>query len=165
MLHNLARFEQWLPALFDGQFHWDFLRPAFMPTAIMPSDIDALLERRGHFLVFESKANGKEIPGGQVITFTELWKKGFSIISLHGKTPESITGMAVYQGGKWVDGEKVGQKPMIACDAFDVLYYTRCWFCMASGDPRPTREEWDRQLWVWDYEREETEKSKTLKTL
>jgi hypothetical protein len=152
-IYNHKKFASWLPALFDGQFHWDFLRPAFNGTKIMPMDFDAVVERRGKMLVFETKEPGKDIDKGQRITLTTQWKTGATIFVLSGKKPEEINGMAVYAGTQYEPSVEVGDKPLQPCDAFDVVYRVRCWFCWASGYPVPSRKDWDNQLWVWDYER------------
>jgi len=151
--HSKNRFESWLPALFDGEFAWDFLDPAWKGTKIKPMDFDAVIERRKHFLVFETKIPGKDIEKGQRITLTELWRTGFfTIIVLSGKKPEEINGMAIYAEGK-SDGSEVGSKKLEICNAYDVIFRVRCWFCWASGDPIPTRDEWDNELFLWDYDR------------
>jgi len=159
MLHSRQRFESWLPALFDGEFHWDFLKPAFKDTKIMPMDFDAVVERRGHVLIFETKIAGKGIDIGQAITLTTAWKKGATIIQLEGKSPEDITSYALYSEIEENKNIKVGDKQLNPCDAFDIIYIVRRWFCWASGSDKPSREEWDRQIWLWDYERNSNDKN------
>lgn len=153
MIHSPARFSQWLPALFDGEFSWDFLDPAWMGTKIKPMDFDAVIERHGHRLIFETKAPNTPLQIGQVITLTNEWKLGATIFHLEGKTPETIEKMAVYPEGGYEDRRKFGCIPLKSCGWPDVLFRARRWFCWASGSPIPTREEWDTQLWVWDTER------------
>ena len=152
MIRNQTKFETWLPALFDGQFHWDFLKPAFNGTKIEPMDFDAVVERYGKKLIFETKSQGKKIELGQAITLTNEWKDPkCTIIHLEGKTPKNITGYALYKD--YEKGKKIGDYSIIKADSFDVLYITRCWYCYASNQNIPTREQWDNQLWQWDYER------------
>jgi len=153
MLHNRDRFNQWLPALFDGEFDWDFLKPAFNGTKIMPMDFDAVVERRGHILIFETKAPGTDVSVGQRITLTTEWKRGASIIHLEGKTPETIVRSAIYWEGSYQAGAEFGELALKDCDWTDVLFQVRRWFCRASDIEMPSREEWDRQLWLWDYEK------------
>jgi hypothetical protein len=155
MLHNRPRFEQWLPAGFDGEFQWDFLLPAFKETKIKPMDFDAVVERNGHVLIFETKSDGKSIDTGQAITLTDQWSKGSSILCLAGKTRETVTGYAAYWGWKHVAGVKVGDRKIRPCKWDDVLFVTRCWFCRVNGIAEPERESWDRELWLWDFERNE----------
>jgi len=146
--HSKKRFESWLPALFDGEFDWDFLNPAWKGTKIRPMDFDAVIERRGHFLIYETKIPGKKIDLGQAITLTEQWKRGSTIFVLAGKSPKEISGYAIYpetQCGQATSSKiKIGDKTIIEGDATDVLYRARCWFCWASGWDVPTRAEWDR---------------------
>jgi len=154
MLHSPEVFDQWKPALFDGEFDWDFLEPAFMGSKIKPMDLDGIIERNGHFLCFETKKEGQHIGKGQSITLTALWKIGFSIFVIAGKTPKTISGMATYWEGAFTNGVKVGSIQHCKCNSFDVLYQTRRWLCRANGLEAPTRCKWDSQLWTWDYERE-----------
>jgi hypothetical protein len=142
-----------LPASFDGEFPWDFLKPAFNGTKIMPMDLDAVIERNGHILCFETKIDGKEIDRGQRITLTAFWKKGCTIFVVRGKTPETITGMSIYWEGRYSAGSEVGAIPCTDCSWDDVLFQTRRWYCRSSEIAVPTRDEWDRELWVWDYDR------------
>jgi hypothetical protein len=152
MFHSRKRFESWLPALFDGPFDWDFLDDAW-EGKIKPMDFDAVVERRGHFLIFETKIPGQDIPKGQRITLSQKWRHGkTTIFILSGKSPSQINGMAEYIEGHF-DCKEIGNKPIIACDAYDVLYRARCWFCWASGKPVPSRKEWDNELWQLAYAR------------
>lgn len=153
MLHNRDRFEQWLPALFDGEFQWDFLAAAFCPTKIMPMDFDAVIERNGHVLIFETKSPGVVPQTGQKITLTNEWKRGSTIFHVEGKTAETICKLAVYWEGGCVDGKKFGDMPLLDANWTDVLFQTRRWFCRANGNPPPSREEWDHELWLWDHDR------------
>jgi hypothetical protein len=158
MLHNVERFNQWRPALFDGQFDWDFLLPAFKGTKIQPMDFDAVIERNGKFLIFETKASGKPIELGQSITLTHAWKNGATIVHLEGKSPKEICGFALYLAPEYEEEngrakESIGARAMRSADAFDVLYVTRCWFCFANGERQPNRKDWDNELWQWDYDR------------
>ena len=155
MLHSKAKFSQWLPALFDGQFHWDFLKPAFKGTKIEPMDLDAVVERKGHFLIFETKTPGTGISVGQSITLTRLWNEGKTILFINGKSPEEITGYSLYSG--WEDDKhgNVGDRNMKPARWEDVVYVTRCWFCKVEGEEKPTRDQWERELWLWDYSRNE----------
>ena len=153
MIRHPKRFASWLPALFDGEFQWDFLLPAWKGTKIQPMDFDAVIERRGHVLIFETKVPGKSVDLGQQITLTDQWRKGATVMQLVGKSPDQISGYAIYREGEYTEGAKFGTKPIENCDAYDVVFYCRRWFCWASGLPVPTRDEWDHELWVWDYER------------
>lgn len=132
----------------------------------MPMDFDGVVERYGHVLIFETKNEGKEIDPGQRITLTDQWKKGATIFVVSGKTPEKITGIAQYWEKKYQQGVSVGDLPLKECESNDVVYFTRRWFCKASGLSIPTREQWDAEIkadalppdlaaWVADYEKVE----------
>lgn len=97
------------------------------------------------------------MPVGQAITLAGMWKKGATIYVVHGKSPKEITGLAVYSEGKFDGSKQIGEKKMEMIDAYDLVYRSRCWFCWASGLPVPSRDDWDRQLWLWDYDRASNE--------
>lgn len=80
------------PAGFDGIFDWSFTEGCFGDTKITPMDIDGIIERRKHFLVFETKNKDTPIPIGQMITLKELYKLGcFTMIFIYGKTsPDQV---------------------------------------------------------------------------
>lgn len=93
MIKYPDRFHQASPAGFDGIFDWDFILPAFEGTKITPMDIDAMVERNGKFLLFETKCPGKEIPQGQVIALTNLiimGKGNVSLLVIYGKSEFEI---------------------------------------------------------------------------
>lgn len=153
VLHSRARFEQWLPALFDGEFDWDFILPAFRGTKITPMDIDCCIERKNHFLMFETKNNGQSISLGQKITLTNLWRNGkATVVHLQGKTPREITACAMYSEWEKDKNCEVGSRELKAVTAADVLFIVRRWYCRVDGQPKPTRAEWDRDLWTMDHD-------------
>jgi len=157
MIKHRETFNQWLPALFDGEFEWDFLNPVWHGTKITPMDFDAVVERYGHFLIFETKKDNKGVDLGQSISLTAMWKKGTTIFQIAGKTAEDITGYQIYEETEATLPENkevmVGSRPLIPGDAFDVVYQAARWFCWAQRKPIPSREEWDNRLWIWDNER------------
>ena len=81
MLYNKDIFEE-RPALgFDGYFDWDWTKGCLGSNYITPMDIDGVTERKGHFLIFETKGRGNPIPQGQYITLQKLYKLGcFTVI-------------------------------------------------------------------------------------
>lgn len=84
------------PANFDGVFDWDFLLPAFAGTKIQPMDLDSVVERKGHVLIFETKGKGVPIPRGQEITLESLIKIGkgkIVVFIIYGKTAGTINRM------------------------------------------------------------------------
>jgi hypothetical protein len=116
-------------------------------------DFDAVVERNGRVLIFETKADGVEICRGQQITLTRMWEKGATIFVISGKTPKTITGLQTYWDGSYAEGRMVGDRFPTVCQWDDVLFQVRRWYCRADGVDAPTREEWDRQLWLWDHDR------------
>lgn len=84
----------------DGVMHYDWINRAFNDpeygdvTRITAMDLDALLERCGHFCVFESKDEGVEIPKGQEITLQRLWLRGdHTIFIVVGKSSPKLLKM------------------------------------------------------------------------
>lgn len=63
-------------------------------------DFDGVVERKGHYLVFETKDIGKEIPRGQQITLDNLKNpKSFTVLKIWGKSkPEKM--VVSYPNGK-----------------------------------------------------------------
>ncbi len=125
------RFAKSQPAGFDGVFDWDFLKPAFAPTKIEPMDLDAIVERNGRFLVFETKSQEKPIPQGQVITLEQLAKtRLFTIIILRCKTQADIRGWECWfcksnrVVKRWCDG-----------DANELMLFVKRWFDKANATP------------------------------
>jgi len=124
-------FDQSLPPGYDGVFDWDFLKPAFNGTKIEPMDIDALVERRGRFLIFETKTPNKETPQGQLIALEQLIKLGrgnIHLFFLWGKTIETIVAMEEwsYRNGAIVKSDRVD------CDGVYVLKRVSAWFKYAN---------------------------------
>ena len=157
-IRNKDKFGEWLPAGFDGQFHWDFLFPAFrvpftdgngMSPAFQPMDIDSVVERKGHLIIFETKEPGKAIDKGQQITLQTIWRKGATIVHLSGKSPIDICGMAVYGEREPDKTIPVGSKPLVPCDFTDVVFLMRQWMCWVNEDPIPRREDWENDWWNW----------------
>ena len=60
MIRNRLLFDADPPAGFDGVFFWDFLKGAF--DQCEPMDLDAVVERRGHLLTFETKEPWTHVP-------------------------------------------------------------------------------------------------------
>jgi hypothetical protein len=95
MIRNPAEFERAKPAGYDGLFCWDFLKGAFGPK-IEPMDFDGVVERRGHFLVFETKRDSVEMSLGSEITFAALLKSPRWTVILCEKHPDDIQGWTVW---------------------------------------------------------------------
>lgn len=72
---------------FDGIFDWSWTDGCFGDTRISPMDLDGVVERRGQFLVFETKNVGAQVPQGQLYTLQRLHSLGhFTIMIIHGKS-------------------------------------------------------------------------------
>lgn len=124
------KFESAAPAGFDGKFDWDFLLPAFAPTKIEPMDWDAVIERKGRFLVFETKSGELPIPQGQIIALEAAAKTGFfTIIILRAKSPPDIQGWDC-----WFLGNGVLQKRHQVGDAAALVEFIRRWFVYANNN-------------------------------
>ncbi len=74
---------------------WDWACLAgTMPGKMTASDIDGIIERRGKFLVIETKSPGVPVPTGQRILLDALADNGaFTVIVVHGQPgkPEQLT--------------------------------------------------------------------------
>jgi hypothetical protein len=108
---------------FDGVFFWDFLKGAFGPT-IEPMDFDGVVERRGAFLVFETKAPGVTLPEGQRITLEALIQDPRFTVVLCAKRPEDI--------GGWEVWHKYG-RAVIPGDAAALRAWCAAWYDYVNG--------------------------------
>lgn len=119
MIRNPNLFGRYPPAGFDGQFHWDYLKPAWDGTTITPTDVDALVERHGAFLLFETKDLGVPVPVGQRIAYDLLARMPHFTIVFCAKHPDQITGFEVW-------GPR-GARRCIVGDAADLVAFCRAW--------------------------------------
>jgi len=118
-----------LPAGFDGVFDWDFLIPAFAPTKIQPMDIDGIIERKGRFIVFETKNGDTPVPLGQKITLEALVKtRLFVVIILRAKTPDKIR---FWEAWWWEKGAI--QKEIFHGNSTALVAWCRHWFDYANS--------------------------------
>lgn len=76
---------------FDGTFDWSWTQGCFGGGKITPMDFDGVVERKGNFIVFETKGAGVPIPEGQILTLKRAHELGvFTVMFIHGKaTPEA----------------------------------------------------------------------------
>ena len=110
---------------FDGVFDWAFTKGALGFSKITPMDIDGIIERKGKFLVFETKDIGKDIPKGQMITFEQLYKLGvFTILFVQGKIKHEKA-MAWCQPG-FLNGFK--HSNFVPCDDIKLNEFTNKWY-------------------------------------
>jgi len=86
-IYSPKLFRQNAPAGFDGVFDWSFTDGCFGNTKIKPMDFDGVVERKGNFLVFESKKSGVPVPEGQQITLESFYRRGgVTLIFIWGKS-------------------------------------------------------------------------------
>ena len=119
------------PAGFDGEFDWDFLLPAFKGTKITPMDLDAVIERRGHVLILETKSPGKDVPMGQRITLETLVKIGagkIKVYFIYGKNAAEIEGFEEW----YYLGNKVIKSEYINCDSNYIINMVSAWHNCAN---------------------------------
>jgi len=94
-------FRESLPPDHDGIFDWQWMLDArcFGDTNIAPMDFDGVVERKGHFLVFETKSEGTPVPLGQMYTLQALIETGFfTVIIIWGKR-QPVHGIVMYPSG------------------------------------------------------------------
>ncbi len=130
-IKNDKKFGEAAPAGFDGIFDWDFLLPAFAGTKIEPMDIDAIVERHGRILIFETKTPGFTIPLGQEITLKTLLRLGkgcIHLMVLYGKTKGEIVKME-----EWCYAKGQIKTKETDCDADHVLQRVTAWFNWANS--------------------------------
>jgi len=99
-IRNPEAFENSKPAGFDGVFDWNWTKGCFGNTKISPMDFDGVVERNCHYLVFETKKLGIDIPDGQKMTLERLREgKSFTVMKIWGKEkPETVE--VVFPDGK-----------------------------------------------------------------
>lgn len=86
-IRNPEAFDSSPAAGFDGIFDWRWTEGCFGATKIAPMDFDGVVERRCHYLVMETKDEGKAIPTGQLITLDNLaTPRSFLVMKIWGKT-------------------------------------------------------------------------------
>lgn len=128
MIHNEDNFNKTLPAGYDGRFDWDVFKEAgcFGDTKIEPMDFDGVVERNKHYLVFETKDEGKSVPTGQEITLSNLNDaQSFTVVFLWPKSPPFQTMEVRYRGGKVVTVKGHDE----------IMAKIGAWFCWADGRP------------------------------
>lgn len=120
------------PHLVDpGHWEWDWLAGCFGDGLISPTDVDGMVERRGHFLFIETKMPGAELPEGQRAALERLVSKlgpWARLMVLYGEKDQP-TAAQIFRRGKWSEKH--------AADIFRVREFARRWYEMADrGDAR-----------------------------
>lgn len=89
-----------MKAFIEGTWDWGILDDCF-PGGMKIGDIDGLFERKGNFLVFETKQPGVPIKKGQQITFDNMIKTGlFTVILIWGTKNNPVEIQVMYPKGK-----------------------------------------------------------------
>lgn len=116
---------------FDGVSDWRWYLKCFSPTNITPMDIDGFTERKGNFLVLETKALGKQVPPGQMTALEALHKLGcFTVIFIEGKTfPEKAK---IWAAPKFKNLIMKDHKPVDDVEKLQV--FIREWFIYANDN-------------------------------
>lgn len=103
---------------------WTFLNECFQGTNIRVMDIDGAVERNGHFLFIETKAEGEGIPFGQQIFYRTLCLfPRCHVLILWGKPNEPTA------------AQFIGHKKM-SVDTAKVQEFVRRWFDHANKNRR-----------------------------
>lgn len=102
MLKNKQFFDGSLPAGFDGLFEWTALSNQAFPKYSNEDfmDVDAVMEKNGRFLHFETKSAFSKIPMGQQITINAYHQLGcityiFLLFETDEKNLNKIAGIGV----------------------------------------------------------------------
>lgn len=88
---NIRSVSSFVKSLWD----WTFLNPCFEGTRIRVSDIDGIVERKGHFLWIEVKPERNddtyEVPRGQRYMHEALQRTGcFTVVTVWGHTDTDV---------------------------------------------------------------------------
>jgi hypothetical protein len=82
-----------------GVWDWKFLDKCF-DGKIKVSDLDGIVERRGHFFVLETKKKGVLIPGGQRIMFERMAKTGLITVIVIWGDKNATEEVQIYYPGR-----------------------------------------------------------------
>jgi hypothetical protein len=136
MIRHAAAFGDRPSAQFDGVFEWDWIAAA-LPGKIEPMDFDGVVERRGQFLLFETKGPGVPIPAGQRYTLQCVAAlPQWTVVILWGKTATALRGYEVWQRGRVTFAVGRAAGPPVAAYGPAVADLARAWAAWADGDRR-----------------------------
>lgn len=119
---------------FDGVFDWSWTEGCFGQGRITPMDFDGVIERKGNFLIFETKAPGTPIPKGQMITLESAYDLDcFTVIFIEGKErPEAAK--IWYQPGFRSGSKMLDHRTITNFTKFKGIVEE--WFHHANKNPR-----------------------------
>ena len=107
-IKNKKKFEECPAAGFDGYFDWDWTKGCLGVSHITPTDIDGLTERKGNFLIFETKTKGNHIPKGQFMALEALYNIGcFTVVFCDKLNPPTQMSVWTAPGFKSETGKKM----------------------------------------------------------
>jgi hypothetical protein len=117
---------------FDGVFDWSWTDGCLGSKNITPMDFDGVVERKGNFLLFETKGINVPIPRGQMYTFESAYNLGcFTIMFIEGKgSPEKIKAWCqpgFYRGVK-------AKKHSIVTDLENAKSFVKAWYSYADNN-------------------------------
>jgi hypothetical protein len=105
----------------DGAWDWGFLDECFAPSRVRVSDLDGIVERRGHFLVVETKPRNELMTKGQSLLLDAFARMtNFTVLVIYGE-PNHPTAMR-----HWPNPER-------PADAAAVQSFVRQWWQYANG--------------------------------
>jgi hypothetical protein len=91
----------------NSWWDWSPYNECFKPTKIKISDLDGIVERRGHVLVIETKLPNATVDGGQSILFDQLVKiENWHVLIIWGETNHPIQ----YQLWGWCEKRPATQQ-------------------------------------------------------
>jgi hypothetical protein len=117
---------------FDGAFDWSWTNGHLGDKKITPMDFDGVVERKGNFLVMETKGVGVPVPRGQMYTLESAYRIGvFTVLFIQGKSsPESL--MAWCAPG-FANGKRMGAHH--PCSASRAGAFVGRWYEFADQNP------------------------------
>jgi hypothetical protein len=105
----------------DGAWDWGFLDGCFAPTRVRVSDIDGIVERRGRFLVIETKPRN------------ELMTKGQQLLLDAFARMENFTVLVIYGEANAPQAMRHWPRPEQPATAGHVQAFVRDWWGWANG--------------------------------
>jgi hypothetical protein len=112
----------------EAIWNWDCLKDCFGSGRIKPSDVDGMVERRGHFLYLEAKGIDVKLGRGQEICMEERVKDGVSTYIVIWGNPGVPEYMKVYYPVQM----RVAPK-MITCDLAALRAECKQWYRRAES--------------------------------
>lgn len=127
-----ATFDRYLPIGFDGVFDWSWTQGHLGQGKITPMDFDGVVERKGNFIVFETKGQDVPIPQGQLMTLEAAYRLGvFTILMVQGKSSPEFA-QAWCQPGFHNGMRMTRQAPT---DSNRLGVFVGKWFDFANANP------------------------------